>query len=395
MSESSKKTLLIVDEQFEKIEGHYYEYNKATAEIFKSKGYDVVIFGHSNVLLSLQLELNAKPWFDIQYHSPIRKIPVLGNFIYRWRFWKYYSQRLNELLEKHSRAETVLFFPNVYWYNILPISWALRNRNIKAGLLYRTSIYDAIGLPAALKKMTLSIISSAVSKLNANKSIRYLTDSEVISKEWENHFNVPMGILPIPHIAVSKLKIDTPNKFVRLYLPGMMRLEKGAQILAEAMTILASEQKEILEKFELVTQFPERNDSLDIYKSKLEQLPINNVFYSSLSSEEYNRQLNMADVILIPYKMGEGYRARTSGILAEAIALSKHFITTDGTWMSLQASKYDCGMVIQDGNAQQLAQAITDSIKKLNTLEQKVDRARIKWLNDHSRDEFFSIFMSQ
>src|SRR4051812_3887587 len=123
MSTGTSKTLVIIDEQFEKIDGHPYEYNKSVSQIFRQKGFDVKIFAHKNLSEALQQELNAGAYFSFKNNTVIRKIPVLGNFIYRYTFWKKYVKELKALFDELRPDDHYLFFfPNVYWYNILPIS---------------------------------------------------------------------------------------------------------------------------------------------------------------------------------------------------------------------------------------------------------------------------------
>lgn len=392
MNTDTPNRLVIVDEQFEKIEGHYYEYDKSVVGIFKQHGFVTVIYGHRNMLDAFKQELNAKPWFDTNAGSKVRKIPVLGAILYRRSFWKKYEQQLKELIaqEKKNGNNLFLFFPNVYWYNILPIATVLKSMDSAAGLLYRVSIYDTIRLPKFILPVTLGIIRRAVNMLRNNKKVNYFTDSEVIAAEWLSEFKTPMSVLPIPHLEVNKKNIaHVDSNLVRMYLPGGMRVEKGAQMLTEAFEILAAKHPEILGKIVLVTQFLGGDPVLDGYKDRLAALPVKNDFLKHLSTEAYNEQLSLADVILIPYQVSEGYRARTSGILAESIASSKPFITTEGTWMSVQAKKYNTGLIVNDKQPGELAEAITVMVNSYPEFENKAIQACDKWMESQSKDVFY------
>ena len=383
--------LIILDEQFEKIEGHFYEYDKSVVEIFKQQGYETIIYGHQNMLKVFGDELNARPWFTINAKSKIRKIPIVGAIFYRIGFWEKYKKEIKCILTENTgkNENCLFFFPNVYWYNILPIAKALKDINANAALLFRVSIYDTVGLPKKILPVTMAIIKYAEKILKNKPNVHFFSDSEVIAIEWLAHFNSEMKVLPIPHLTLNKkdTKPAAGDK-IRMYLPGGMRLEKGAQLLTEAFVILAK-QPEVLDRIILVTQFLGNDSVLDGYKNRLTALPVENHFLQHLTTEEYNHQLTIADVILIPYLVSEGYRARTSGILAEAIASSKPFITTDGTWMSLQARKYNTGLIIPDGQPAALAEAIASMVTAYSDYSKKADAACNQWMADQSKDVFY------
>jgi len=391
MSSGPIKKLIILDEQFEKIEGHYYEYDKSVVEIFEGHGFETIIYGHQNMLTAFSDELNAQPWFTINAKSKIRKIPVIGAILYRTGFWEKYKKEIKAILAENAgqNEKYLFFFPNVYWYNVLPIARALKDVNANAALLFRVSIYDTIGLPKKVLPVTMAIIKYAEKILKNKPNVHYFSDSEVIANEWQAHFKSEMKVLPIPHLTLNKkgTKPAAGDK-IRMYLPGGMRLEKGAQLLTEAFEVLAK-QPELLDRIILVTQFLGNNSVLDEYKKRLAALPVENDFLKHLTTEEYNHQLTIADVILIPYLVSEGYRARTSGILAEAIASSKPFITTDGTWMSLQARKYNTGLIIPDGQPAALAEAVASMIGAYTNYSNKADAACNLWMIDQSKDVFY------
>ncbi len=385
-------TLIIADDQLEGLEGHPYEYDKAVQKIFRERDVETFIFGNSKLPETIQKELGAKPWYTFNSQSFIRKIPGLGPVLYRLGFWKKYEQQLDNLIAliANKYAHPLIFIPNVYWYNILPIARSLKKTNIPAAVLYRISIYDTIQVPGLFKPFILPLIKHAMEKIKKESNVYFFSDSTVIAGEWQHYFNCRMRVLPIPHLLPNRKKnTPAPGEKIRFYLPGGMRLEKGAALLTEALELLQKTQNKLLQKITLVTQFTGNDSKLALYKERLAALPIDNIFLERLSTEDYNEQLKMADVILIPYQVSEGYRARTSGILAEAIASCKPFITTNGTWMSDQAQKFNTGMIAEDRQPETLAQAISDII---NTYPEQTVRAQTAadlWMQAHDPSVFF------
>ena len=394
MTNRQSKTLVIIDDQFEKIEGHLYEYNKSTCRIFRGHGFETVIYANAGISRPLQEELNARPWFQFTANSRLRGIPLLGPVLYRLGFWKQYRRQMTALLKQLAEQyeNCIVFIPNVYWYTILPVMKSLRSTRIPAGLLYRVSIYDTIQIPAVMKPLILPLIKHAVKLVKHCGHIHYYSDSDVIAREWEAAFHQEMDVLPIPHLTphhIAEPHAAAGNK-LRMYLPGSMRIEKGARLLTEGMELLAARYPELLDRIILAVQFTGSDATLMQYRDRLAALPIENNFLGNLSTEAYNHQVQSADVILIPYQASEGYRARTSGILAEAIAAEKPFITTDGTWMAVQAQKYDTGIVIGE-TPDAFAESIVKLVQHYEHFATLAKTAADKWLSFHSKDNFFRL----
>src|SRR6185369_9537754 len=54
-----------------------------------------------------------------------------------------------------------------------------------------------------------------------------------------------------------------------------------------------------------------------------------------VDSKRYYEILSMADIVVLPYRE-RNYRARTSGVLVEALAAGKPVVVTKGTWLEEQ-----------------------------------------------------------
>jgi glycosyltransferase involved in cell wall biosynthesis len=387
------KTLVIIDEDFRTFEGHPYDYNKSVQRMFEKEGFRVIIYGHQEMLPDFVTELGARPMFSFNRKSSIRKVPFVGSILYRLSFWRMYRRQLKRLIGEVSsnHFDYYLFFSNVYWYNILPIARGLRNVKRPAAILYRTSIFDALGQPGFLQPSIVSMVKGAVRLMSKNKNIHYTTDSDVIKEEWEREFNLPMDVLPFPHLARHGNVDKTRAKgIVRLYLPGGMRLEKGAALLTEALELLVQQYPDVAGNVEMVAQFSGKDELLNSFRDRIAALPIKKDLLAYLTTEEYNEQLARADVILLPYIASEGYRARTSGILAEAIASAKPFITTENTWMSNQAEKYNTGIIVKERPAD-LAAAINQIVKDYSIYAEKAVSALGKWEKNQSEEAFINI----
>lgn len=397
MSLSTSTLIVIIDDELENFAGHPYEYNKSAAETFRLQGHKVEIYGNANVLPQIREELNVNPWFSFNSTMPIRKIPLLGGIAYRFYFSRAYQRQMTSLIHKLQKqgGDFILFETNSSWYNILPLARSWKKLAHPAAFLFRISIYDAIRVPGPMKPFIFPLIHHAARILKGNQNVHHFTDSEVIAEEWEQAFGKKMGVLPIPHLAqTTPIPYDPTQKKIRLYLPGGIRLEKGAALLTETMELLTKKQPEMASRIVLATQFPEQDAVLLEYKNRLAALPITNDFLGYLSSEEYQQQFEQAAIILIPYQAREGYRARTSGVLAEAIGAQKPSITTLDTWMAKQVEQYGAGLVIKE-TPEDFLEKLIELIVDYGSYQEKVKQGSKDWKLFHSKKSFYKVFCNE
>lgn len=389
--------LILIDEYFKNRMGHYYEYNKSVKEIFDAAGYETRIYANIELNADVQTELNAVPFFGSLSKNSLNKIPVLGQLINRLKFWRQMRKKIEELYAVENDPDTIFFFTTVVWYNVLPVAQAASVSKRKNILLYRLSIYEHAGLPNTLWPMGDWLYKYTFKKLLKNPSVRFCTDSDVIAEECNTAYHCNMQTLPIPHIKddYSNMppKTGSHEKFV-LYAPGAIRDEKGIDFIVNACKYISANNKALLDKITLVTQY---NENVDInynnrVKDALSQLPLENIFLSSLSTEDYHQCLFNADIILIPYSINHGYRARTSGIMSETIAACKPFITTKNSWMELQGIKYGTGVSVTYGDCAEFMHAIETLIEKYPDFSKAAANAKPKWLQFHSKENFRSLF---
>jgi glycosyltransferase involved in cell wall biosynthesis len=391
------KKLVIINEFLEDKLGHYYEYDKSVMTLFRSKGITVKIYARNTVTPELQHELDAIPFFSYDEGMKMRHIPVLGPFLYRFYNWQNITRQIRKIISIEGDANTVFFIPNIFWYNVLPYARAFGGTGLIASLLYRTAILEPIDINPRIKPLILKLYNYAFRLLTHNPNIRFFTDSDVIAAEFTNKYEQEMRVLPIPHLFEMQDAV-TPQKndMFRLFLPGGARLEKGIELITEALEYLQQKDIAILSRIIIVVQFfgSKEQEALKVLRERIEQLNCKAVFLGKLSSKEYQDQFTLADIILIPYKNDRGYRARTSGVLAEAFAGAKPVITSEGSWMDVQVKKYNNGLAVPDNSDSALAAAISDMISHYSLYKKRALEAKDAWLHFHSKENFYTVFLS-
>lgn len=389
--------VIIIDEFLENKTGHYYEYDKSVMESLALQGIPCDLYCRDTVADDIRMELNAEPFFHYNPDLPIRKLPLIGPFLYRFHNWKKIREQIQRVVKEQSAtAEQVVFFaPNIFWYNVLPYAKAFGQTNVRALLLYRTSVLEAIDIGEKYKPLIFRLYDWAVRLLSRNPEIRFVTDSEVIAKQFMEKYKQPMAVLPIPHVFEMGKDETAVNHSFRLYLPGPARIEKGVETITAALEHLHAHHPDVLSKIEVVMQFfgEKEKEQLQALQARMQKLGVRLDFLGKLSSEEYKTQFLEAQIILIPYLNSRGYQARTSGVLAEAIAAAKPFITTSDSWMDIQVKKYNTGLSIRDLSAADLAHAIRAMITDYDRHSANALEAKDAWLAFHSKEHFAETFL--
>jgi hypothetical protein len=390
------KKIVIIDEHIKTKSGHYYTYNKSTFQAFIPNGFNYALYGNAALLYEIGEELNGVNHFNFNTSKWYRKIPILGALLYRAYFWRTLGKQLKAVLAKEGNTG-LLFFPNVYWYNILPYTNNLFSIQQPTTLLLRNSINEFNQEPKLFRSIIKKLVHSQLKKLASNKFINIVSDSEVISNEYNGlNLGSTCTTLPIPHVQAGNVSNASKNSLINLYVPGAMRLEKGTSFINKSLKIFCNKYPSQAKNIQLTTQFfgDTEKEELDSLKLQLSSLPINNEFLGSLSSEAYTAAFNKADIILIVYNPACGYSYRTSGILAEAIAAEKPFITSNNTWMSLQAKKYNIGKMVDYNNYENFADELFNLITNIETEKNKVSLGKNEWLNFHSKQNFYSTYIN-
>ncbi|HQU43266.1 MAG TPA: hypothetical protein PK867_10665 [Pirellulales bacterium] len=184
---------------------------------------------------------------------------------------------------------------------------------------------------------------SLYSHWGASRRIKFYTDSATLARDYETISGARFDVLPIPFRAELISPVPRPPSGpVRLGYFGEARDEKGfpwLPDLAEALRddYLAPGRARLL--IQANVSQPQYNPQSIKALERLGRFSSGEVQLfaaeAPLSPVEYYRMVSQADVVLLPYLNGR-YRACTSGVLAEALALGAPPVVPAGTWMADQ-----------------------------------------------------------
>ena len=173
--------------------------------------------------------------------------------------------------------------------------------------------------------------------------------------------------------------------------PGGPRVEKGFGVLVQAAERLEAAHSTKDRVIALQTNLNDADRSTTgplLERLRRTTRSIVELSEGPLDKDAYARALLHTDVVLLPY-VAAGYRSRTSGPFAEALAAGKPVVVTEGTWMSEQlAAGFGAGITFADGDPRDLARAIEESCTRLEELTERARASQDRWIHRHSPAAF-------
>jgi glycosyltransferase involved in cell wall biosynthesis len=404
MAESQSKRLLVCEEALKNHEGHWYEYNKAVAEINRNRGVDVSILAHQEVDESICEELNARPFFDFTNWDQIY------NFQQAWKRYLgiiRHNIRVYRAMAKHfssSEKYDCVFVPTVVIFH-LP-AWVLLARRFggkKAGrivLLIRNSATEYHGDSSEpVFKRSTSILAWVLRRyrpLIKKEIVCLASDSHRLALEYKKLASVDLAVFPHPRsaeaLAVEAEVSKSKDKIIMSSL-GPARWEKGIQLLIEAIKTLAASHD--IPNIHFIIQWNQDVIAPDGSVLTLDRESLQNTSVSCeilarpLTSKEYNSILVRSDCLLLPY-LRQAYFARISGVAVEGMMTGKPLIYTRDTWVADIAEDFGAGASFQDNDAKDLAEKIIQVARDLSTIQTQAQERAPLAIGYFSPENFYN-----
>jgi glycosyltransferase involved in cell wall biosynthesis len=220
----------------------------------------------------------------------------------------------------------------------------------------------------------------ALERTARRRRVQLLTDSEPLVDEYGELTSLPVALVPIPYLIPDTLvkHATTSGRPLRLGFFGQARVEKGFPMLVEALERLAARDRvaglTVTVQCYVRPGYPGQagRDRLSALSESVRLVP------EMLDPERYYDELVSCDGILLPYA-ADRYRARTSGVFADALAAGIPVVTTEGTWMARELARHGAGIVCADGDGEQLASAIEELCAESPELRRRAVAAAPRW----------------
>lgn len=285
-----------------------------------------------------------------------------------------------------------VYFPTAHGRDALAVM-ALAARTGTRGPTFHLEYRHAVLSPAELTRETDPFRAfytrthrayfDACRALAPSPRVRFYTDTPELAADFAELSGFDFGVLPIPFRA--ELIPPAPPRAtadpVRVLFLGDLRDEKGFTKLPPLVRAICTE-----DRMRLVVPgalHPEEHNpamlaalaELDAHAAV--ERPHRNGF---IPAEAYYRLLASADVVLCPYD-ATAYRARSSGVFAEALAAGKPTIVPAETWMAREQPP-GTGETYSDTN--ELLTALERVCVNLDRYRAASAAARPAWVSTHS-----------
>jgi glycosyltransferase involved in cell wall biosynthesis len=220
--------------------------------------------------------------------------------------------------------------------------------------------------------------------------LRYYTDTDLLAADYGHLAGMDFDVLPIPfraELIPERAERNMNEGPLKVLFLGDVREEKGFQLLPGLVRALFENYIKT-GRLRFVIQAGIHADEpsralrgavleLEKYDREHVELIGRDGF---LAPFEYYGLLASADVVLCPY-LAHSYRARSSGILAEAIVAGKPTVVQEGTWLARQ-QRSGSGETFSDLDS--LVEAVRLVCERYPEYEAGALLERERWQQQHS-----------
>ncbi|MFN0065311.1 MAG: glycosyltransferase [Chlamydiales bacterium] len=171
------------------------------------------------------------------------------------------------------------------------------------------------------------------------KRLLFCTDTDRIARYYQELLHQNVHLLPVPHTeGLTTQPLSDP---LQLWWVGSPRKEKGEEIIR----LIVRKRSRVPLALALSEELSLEGEIVLHYLPKV------------LTRKQYEEQMNLSAVILMPYDPNI-YYSRTSGIFIEAISAGKVVVTRKGSWIASELEKHDLSELLLDWSKDDLWEKI-------------------------------------
>jgi len=420
MNLASRKKVLIIDSGMRNLGGHNFSYTRAVQAALEKRGISVTVFANKHLASGLAEAFGYRPVFSFgAYDYPAGNGP-LRDLIYLYSQSVIYSDELERALKQIPIEDYALVFCHtvndfelIGWNRYL---WRHKLPGHLTILLRQTPRFYSCSRLKLLVHPYWRIKPYYLNAIHAKLGNRFvlLTDSEPLSEDYARVYRHRIVTLPIPingfifsadsDVAISHDTIHMRYGLTRgggicIGYMGDARAAKGFLLLPELIRrVLADtsvEAKFIIQCPNSASGYDNGQPANGVAELRgLAQQAGDRVILipERLSERDYADLLRYLDIVLIPY-LDAKYAEATSGIFAEALALSKPVVVPSNTWMARELSRSGGGVEFRSGNIDDLTAKVLQLIHGYEEYASKAQRFSSGWKRFHNPHSLVDILL--
>lgn len=389
--------VLLSEEGLRAQTGHWYPYLQSIHDACRRQGIEVVVAAHREVDPEIARTLNARRvfrysrWDGIYEHKPLllRRFYV---FLHNWRLYR----DLAKFLKREEPFDYVFAGNNLIYHVIAWRALTKRFAGIKFHQLILLFVQDAGEYPNNSHKPVFPRRSWLLRKVL--RSFRSFLEREqvVFAAETDRsaeQFRLFTGheIKRFPH--ATEFEYDRTQRVRKEAAPltfaclGFARYEKGNDLLQKAILLFRERYPELEVHFFIQWRdaFTLPDGSLEVPHSSLRDDPLVTLYTESLNPEQYVKQLDRTDAMILPYRRSS-YYTRLSRVTIEAMIAGIPLVFTKDTWLEDAVRESGAGVGFENENAEDLASAIAKLATNYEDYrleaESRIPRARAQYSPD-------------
>ncbi|MHB8727679.1 MAG: glycosyltransferase family protein [Sulfuricaulis sp.] len=396
------KKFILIDQSIKDSGGHYLEYAKRVLRAAKSFGFKTVLGVNRNAeeVVCPDADIIDRAFTRTFWENQaIGRLALAVRYLQKSsmiagepRFSRAYAMELQSFfLRIGAGVGDLVFVPTLGGVELIGIALysVLKNAaSLEWHLLFRRDLPKTKGISNGISHINLARTSKSLLEFDKRfekGSVTFYSDTEELAAQYNQLDAFHFLTLPIPIDDSLSVRKRTGQLPLTVSYLGDAREEKGFHLLPKLIKDLRTAGLgEDRVRFRIQANLPRAGTTARVRNAKdnltRRQGPGLELLEGPFDSNKYHELITSSDIILVPY-CAKSYRARSSGIFAEALAAGVPTIYPRGTWMEL--CHQDSGSV-GFNKARDMASAVIDLVSHYPEYESHSQNFSHVWRQIHS-----------
>jgi glycosyltransferase involved in cell wall biosynthesis len=397
---------------------HSYHLAKEVIRSLSSRRIPYRLFGTKGVEKQIVAETGAIPHFGWSLYDHFGLIDIL-NFIHRYAIFgakkptwglattelkivhllnRLFKRDLARLPPDIWRSDNVIVIPGISQNQIFGLLSHLKSLppekrpSVICQLMFPPSWTPWNGISVHGERLYREAFDEAMPL--TNRSLFFMTDNNVQHDLFLKDFAIETDWLPIP-FAIGTPAVKTPpaeNAPIKLGFFGYSKTEKGFHLLPETIELCRQQHQNV--EFVIQIQHGMWERSTIDTEQKLRKMDGIKLLEGVMSSDDYYREMNEVDVLLLPYDPSV-YGSRGSAIYTESVAAGRPVVATAMTSIGQSILHGDAeGETFETYTSAGFAAAIQGLVSRFAECKSRAMQRAAAFAQRHSGDSYVDVLLA-